>query len=500
MQLSAKLVDSLPMRKAARKTIRSSLLQMPRLISDRSLQDAEEQLVEQTISRAKHGFSPILEMISMPKSGFGPRPVGILSPEARTLYEAIGERLKPDLPASSRDKSLNAHEEFGASNISNNSMATLVDFDIAACYEYVDHGILGEELVIQTRDSEAVIALQALLLEVFPRGIGIPQAMETSHLLADAYLDKIERSIIRAGYSVSRFADDFRVVATSSGAAYEVIESSVDLARQSGLVLADGKTKIRSALNVKQDIDERENVLQGYKSQAHDELKSIDLVQIGYDDFAFNEIEPNKEDVDFAALTQVVQDWAADDFWQSPRKRRALASLGSRALQVLQGAPGRVSNDALVQIVERQPVRLYAVVSYLASRSETMDNWSALKELVRLPRQSPWAKLWMLHLADSLEEGGMSDEDTVVAWANTLLNDRYEVVRAEAAWLLSSYGKISISQLAELYIGASDITRTGLSACAGRLEGGSPGKESGAMMGDSILIKAAYNWGVPNAH
>lgn len=500
MRISSDLADNLPLQEAARKTISSSLLQIPHLISERSLENAVDQLAAQTRARAKHGFTPVLEMISMPKSGYGPRPISILSAEARTLYEALGERLKGYLSAPSRDKGLSAHEEFGATDSSPSSTQTLVDFDIAACYEYINHEILAEELLVQTLDADAIEALQALLLEVFSRGVGIPQAMETSHILADAYLGKIERSIIRAGYPMSRFADDFRIITNSWGEAYKAIETSVDLARKSGLVLAEGKTNIRSARRVKREIEERENVLQRYKDQAQDELQSIDLIRVGYEDFAVNEVEPDQEEVDFAALAQIVQDWAADDFRQEPRRRTALASLGSRALQVLQGAPSRVANSVLVDIVERQPIRLYAVVSYLAGRSESDDNWAALRKLVELPRQSPWAQLWMLHLADSLDTGGQLNEGAVLTWADSLLNDRHEVVRAEAAWLLSGYGKVSISQIGDLYVGASDITRTGLSACAGRLEKGSLSKESRAMKGDSALNIAAYEWAAADAH
>ncbi|MCC3267582.1 hypothetical protein LJ752_16230 [Arthrobacter sp. zg-Y786] len=152
----------------------------------------------------------------MPKKGLGPRPISMLSPETRTLYEALVEKLKPNLPEPSRSESIGSHYSFGTDD-SQSEDALLVDFDMAACYEYVDHDILAEELVIQTLDAEGVSALRALLHEIFPRGVGIPQAMEPSHLLADSYLYQVERNILRHGYMVHRYADDFRLIASSWG-------------------------------------------------------------------------------------------------------------------------------------------------------------------------------------------------------------------------------------------------------------------------------------------
>jgi hypothetical protein len=301
-------VEKLPLRAAAKKCVETPLLQMPHLISERSLVDSVEELAEKTSARFKAGYAPVLETLAMPKKGLGPRPIGLLSPETRTLYEALVERLKPRLPIPSRSESIELHNSFGTTGVQSEGVR-IVDFDIAACYEYVDHGILAEELVIQTLDAEAVSALQALLLEIFPRGIGIPQAMEPSHLLADSYLDQVERNILRDGYMVHRYADDFRIIASSWGEAHEAIERAVDIARQSGLVLADGKTRIRSVRQIREEIQDQSDALQRYRDQAADELRSIDYVKVGYEDFEEVTLEPDPSEVDFVALARVVEDW-----------------------------------------------------------------------------------------------------------------------------------------------------------------------------------------------
>lgn len=490
MHIPPNFVEDLALHAAAKKCVGTPLLQMPHLISERSLVDSVEELAEQTSARFKAGYTPVLETLAMPKKGLGPRPISLLSPETRTLYEALVERLKPRLPSPSRSESIDSHYSFGTTGVQGESLR-IVDFDIAACYEYVDHGILADELVIQTLDAEAVAALQDLLHEIFPRGVGIPQAMEPSHLLADSYLNQVERNILRDGYEVHRYADDFRIIASSWGEAHEAIERAVHIARQSGLVLADGKTRIRSVRQILEEAQRHSEVLQRYKDLAADELRSIDYVQVGYEDFEEITLEPDPSEVDFVALARVVEDWVSGD----PEQRSVHAQFGARALRVLQAAPERIRDEWLVEIAQREPIRLLNIVRYLAGRPETEENWSALSKLTKMPRQSPWARLWMTHLGDQLEKGGWRGETEVLDWSRTLLSDRYEAVRAEAAWLLAGHNQISFGELGDLYVASSDISRIGIAASAGRMDAGSTNKTGKALRSDSVLTKCAYEWG-----
>lgn len=494
MKLSTPLAESLPLLAAAKKTVESSLLQMPDLISDRCLIKAAGQLAEHTSARFKAGYSPIIETIAMPKQGLGPRPIGLLSPETRTLYEALTEQLKPHLPTPSRAEDITIHHEFGTTAADDGDVR-IVDFDIAACYEYVDHGILAEELVIQSLEPDTVAALQDLLLDIFPRGVGIPQAMAPSHLLADTYLEKLERNIVRAGYPVHRYADDFRMIASSWGDAHEAIERAVDIARSSGLVLADGKTHIRSIRQIREEHEKRDGVLQKYRLAAADELRSIDHVKVGYDDWEEISSEAEASEIDFVALSRVVGDWVAGN----PEQRSVHAHFGARALRVLQAAPERVSDEWLVGIAEREPIRLFNIINYLANRAEADENWSALSRLTTMPRQSPWARLWMVRLADMLQRGTSQGESAVENWATELLRDRHETVRAEAAWFLAGRKSVTVGKLGELYIGASDITSVGIAASAGRLDGDSSTKATQALRADSALTRSAYDWGTSHA-
>ncbi|WP_162459932.1 RNA-directed DNA polymerase [Kocuria sediminis] len=490
MHLPSTLAKKLPIHNAARNAVATTLHQVPHLISDRSLDGGVSQLARHTEARFGRGHSPAIETITMPKKGLGPRPISLLSPETRTLYDALVEKLKPGLPSPSRAQPMSDHQEFGVPVWPDRGVQ-IVDFDIAACYEYIDHNILAEELLIQTLDADSVSALMGLLLDMFPRGMGIPQAMDSSHLLGDAYLNQIERDMSREGYDVHRFADDFRIVTESQSQAFEAIEHAMAIARRYGLVLADKKTNIRSAWDVREEIIAKEDAFQKYNEEAAEQLTAIEFMQIGYDDWSAIETEPDPQDVNFMALSRVIEDWATGD----ANNYTVHTHFGTRALQALQASDERLKDEWLVQVVAKEPVRLFNVGSYLVNRHENLRNWSTLRDLTRLPRQSPWARLWMARLADSLEPVEAESRDEVISWANGLLDDRHETVRAEGAWFLVNNEQISPAAIGELFVSATDITKVGLAGVVGRLDAGSVSAVGKAIRDDSALTRLAYSWG-----
>lgn len=471
---------------------------MPLLISQRCLSNATEELAAQTGALVKSHYSPVVETITMPKRVHGPRPITILPPEARVLYEALVQELEPHLPASSRDIDIDEHRKFGTDD-SVDPTVYIVDFDIAAFYEYVDHRILAEELLMQTMNASAVSALNDLLHEMFPRKIGIPQAMQPSHRISDAYIQKLERQLVRKGFSVHRYVDDFRLIAADQSAAHDAIEFAVDMAREIGLVLADGKTKLSPKRRVREDIDEINRAFDEFRSQAEDELWAVETERMGYDDEPFFDdddddddlAEPDEDEIDFVSLSRVIEDWSRGE----ESMRGVHAHFGPGTLKRLQSATSRLEDDWLVKITEREPIRLYEVISYLRRRSEMDQNWAALRRLTQLPRQSSWAKLWMVGLASQLTAGASEHEQQILDWVKQLLQDRHETVRAEAAWYLSRRRSISTEELSEIYMQASDVTRVGVAACVGSLDGNTASQVGKAIQGDSKLCKAAYNWG-----
>lgn len=120
----------------------------------------------------------------------------------------------------------------------------VVESDIASFYDYVDHEVLTQELVLQGGSVEEAKALAEFLGEVQARGFGIPQLFDASDWLSEVYASIVERHVVRAGHRVWRFNDDFRIHAGSYPRALEAVEDLAVGMRQVGVVPNDGKTRI----------------------------------------------------------------------------------------------------------------------------------------------------------------------------------------------------------------------------------------------------------------
>lgn len=494
MKLAAEFANSLPFREAASDVVTKPLLEMPLLISERSLANGIDALAAAAKAQAITGHNAAMDVIAMPKRGYGPRPIGVLSPVARTMYEAIVGRLEPRLPSPSREQGIDAHRAFGLDE-GRSSDVRIVDMDIAACYEYIDHSILADEVLMQSLDPEATHFLSELLGDLFHRAVGLPQAMSASHLLADAYLDRIERGILRGGFEVNRFADDFRIVAPDWATAHQAIELVVEEARAIGLTLADGKTRVNSVQQLRDAEQERAALFNDYRSRAADDLRSLEFVQLGYDDVGLEEVDAPDDEIDFAALEGIVEDWVDGDAEQ----RTLHASFGSRALLVLRSAPDRLPDNWLLEIVAREPPQLRNVLGYLRARPERESNWATMARLVALPRTSSWARVWLLKTAERLDASDSTARSQVHEWAKGCLRDKSEVVRTEAAWTLAQSSDVTSDQLANLFVESTSITRCGVAAVAGKLDGDAPSKLGKALRADSQLARAAYDWGTSSA-
>src|SRR5262249_54913353 len=78
-------------------------------------------------------------------------------------------------------------------------------------------------------------------------------------------------------------------------------------------------------------------------------------------------------------------------------------------------------------------------------------------------------------------------------WIELQLDDRHEVIRAQAAWIWSGVRRLSKAKLAELYTRASPISQAALAACAAS-QGNIPSSILSGITSDSPLNRAAATW------
>lgn len=140
------------------------------------------------------------EIVPVSKPGHGIRPVAVWDFPSRILYGALVLRLARAFAgfeqrrASWRaflKKPVEARGDY------------IVASDLAACYDYVDHDLLAEELLIHSGDHTAVQALTSLLTETAKRRYGLPQQSWASDILADVFLSRLERALTRRGLRVA---------------------------------------------------------------------------------------------------------------------------------------------------------------------------------------------------------------------------------------------------------------------------------------------------------
>lgn len=500
MRLDDALIRKLDLSACADAVTGGHLDRLPPLLLDRCLVDAKSTLIASTVAAFTAGMSIPSETLTMPRKGFGPRPVTIISPGTRLIYSALIDQLGPGLPSPSRDPDNWKRYEDLADPDSEREQY-LVEFDIASCYEYIDHALLFDELVLRTMDAPCAGAVVSLLNEVFPRHRGLPQLILASDSLADAYLEVMERELLRGNPRICRYADDFRILCDDWGAANETIEEAAESARTIGLILASDKTSIWKSRTLRERRRSTAAFIVQYFQDARDALTTIRSLWRGYEEPEDIEmVEPDDEALVREALRRIFEDWfSAQDSTLPDNDSSSHLQYLPAALGVLGKGAERLPDEWLAELVFRHPLRLQQVALYLRARAETAENWKTLSTLTAMQRQSPWSKVWLLNAANSQLPGGQGGERAaeVLAWVAAQLTDKHEIVRSEAAWHLANQGAISESQLAAAYRLASPLTRPAIAAACGAVRLPSRSGLVRAVKQDGQLTGAAYGWGSP---
>ncbi|MFD9692544.1 RNA-directed DNA polymerase [Kitasatospora sp. NPDC059088] len=445
------------------------------------------------------------ETFAMPKKRFGPRPVTMGATAARVAYLALVNHMGESLGPKSRDgDSWEIHKSFALSG----EGEYVVKFDIASFYEYVDHEILRRQVLAQTLAPEGVQSLSNILASVVGGARGLPQLSSASDHLADVYIGVLERQLKRDGYLLSRYADDFTIRCADWETANTAIERSAEYARTLGLVLSSEKTTINKHSTLTAADRAEKEFFNRYFEAARIELTQlfswgdygdVEVVEGASDE----ESTPDQESTIRAALWKLVNDWSAEQKRDDPEDLFQIeghfrAYLGG-ALYWLRNYDESIPDKTLQDIVFRHPILLSSVCGYIAEHRPMWvffanDEWESISLLCAMGRQSPWAKLWLLNSIASIQNVDSEKYEPVMAWVEEQLNDRHEIVRAEAAWAAACHGRLTEVPLLRLYMAASPISQAGISAAMGRQ--GTVGKSTvNSIIGDGPTIKKAHEWG-----
>ncbi|MGH3834346.1 MAG: reverse transcriptase domain-containing protein [Pseudonocardiaceae bacterium] len=437
------------------------------------------------------------ETVSVSKARHGVRPVAVWDLPSRLLYRALVGRLQDVLPKVNRGrKQWQAFERLPLEH----GGPYVLTADITACYQYVDYGFLSEELLVQGGDPQAVDALIALLSTTSGRSYGLPQQSRTSDALAEAFLDKLERALVRRDLRASRYNDDFRFACRSWSDVVRAIEVLSEEARIMGLTVNDHKTVTWRRARYKAHLDEADALRQ----EIADEAK-LDLTKLDTDDYDDSVVvtPPDERDVDLLASARVLERWesVAGRRGMVPTRRRAehravleLLPLALATLGTEPGTDGEILTTCM-RLLRYQQTATPAVGRYLSGRNDEGLVLDAFDGLLRRRAYVNGWQTWWLQQTVARMPGFATGRGSParLRWARNALGtaEHTPVLRAHAAMTLARHRQIGLDELLGIYARSSTTIRPVLVAAIALLEPGAG--VARAVKDDSTLHKWVYD-------
>jgi hypothetical protein len=459
------------------------------------------------------------EVVLARKLGRGARPCSLLGLKERLLYRGAVSLI--EVVIGTPDRSQAAYHAFQEAPLNVDGCEYVLKADIASYYQYVDHERLVDEVVAQTGDDLAVSLAVEVLGQTSSRKFGLPQLSSVSDVLADAYIDPMRRVLVRRGYPVWCFADDFRVACRSYDEALAALEAADEAARELGLVLNELKSstprinRYRASLTAVRDrerelfamleVEELDDPDPGeYRDEGaldeHPEHDSL-LDEVDFED-ADLQPEPSNEDegvseAQLLAASKVVDLWVEeeeDDDTQRSERAQVTAKILGRALRVftLGGDPAALDHVASMLVYE--PSLTPTIARYMrecgrVARGPARDT---LDDVCRSGIVSTWQAMWIAYVAGELPRRRGGKNLAHVAWLREQLRSPFAALRAEASLALARRRLTSADELLHIAAGLPGIHRP--TVLLGLAALGEEAKAIGAA--DSELDRLRVRWGL----
>jgi len=198
--------------------------------------------------------------VSIPKSGDGVRWLGIPTVRDRVAQQAVylvlGAIWDPTFsevsfayrPGRSVGKALKMIER-----LRNRGFTWVVDADINGYFDNIDHELIIQ-MVAEKIDDEHILRLISLWLKAqafdgkyyMERLRGVPQGGVISPLLANIYLDYMDKKVLKEDYRLVRYADDFVILCNDKAKAEQAVTDVKAILGELKLELNPEKSRITS--------------------------------------------------------------------------------------------------------------------------------------------------------------------------------------------------------------------------------------------------------------
>ncbi|GLX11170.1 reverse transcriptase domain-containing protein [Microbispora sp. NBRC 16548] len=443
--------------------------------------------------RLRGDFQPVPEQIvPVRKHRNGVRPIAELALRDRLAFRALVNRWKGDIPQP--DRSATAYATFKRAPLEE-ECSHIVTADIVACYQYIDYDLLGRELIAQTGDVDGVDAVIGLLLGITGRRFGLPQQSAPSDVLAEVYVDVLERALLRRGLRVWRYNDDFLIASQSWSGALEAIDILEENARKIGLTLNDSKTLIQRRRTYETQLNMRQHLFQEIAEEAQLDLTEIDIGPYG-DTIASS---PYPDDVQTAAYLRVLELWS--DRTLAASKKQAVLQLIPSAFSHLAGLP--FHNEVVptcMQMLRKEQTMTPHIARYLSylpdeSHRYTLDRFTELLE--DNAYMTGWQALWLQDPFANYKDfphgrGGERRRE----WLRSVFTSTRagEIVQSAAAYTLARHGAITVDEVLGGYDRASPISRPVYSAALGALGTRASRGRVRSVTSEDELHRWTYDW------
>ncbi|MFD9935863.1 RNA-directed DNA polymerase [Streptomyces massasporeus] len=435
---------------------------------------------------------PRADLINAIKWRNGRRPVHVMPIHERTLYRAVVNLLNEDLPP--MDRSSEAYESFELAPIGESDTKFVIKTDIANYFSSIDHELMSEEIVARTGRSEISSYLCEFWRSMLNRNVGIPQMSEPSKILAELLVDNLHRRLIRKGFRVWRYADDFRIGARSRQESIAALDAIHEESRQMGLCLNDWKTHLLSIEKYKQLISEDKEKEKEARNSAMDSLMSwnpyIDEVEI-----------PGIDEVYVEAAESLLREWR-DETPDAIIEHSGLLQrhkLIRNSLSVLEKFEETTGLQYLHDILLREPQLTPAVFRYLRGLGpgSSLAAAATCSQIAQSGILNRWQQLWLawsLQTPDFAESQAVENSTDLRHFLNSLLQDRSEVVRGQACLTLAMNGSLGKSDWATVHDSCTTLGSP-YSAAALPSVRGVDEVERQRLAPTAKLDIAAMNWG-----